>query len=589
MHSQIKVEYVEKTKKLALTSGFHMADVLREFPSRRFDPKSKRWMLPLVAANIRHFESVRHKYEFVVTEPAAIALNNFEVLNRGPVHVPFPVHAYKFPNLQPYEHQLGMLNDAWGLNCFAWFAEMGTGKTFTTIHYAIARFLAGEIDQVCIVAPSTLRRTWRKELAKYCHITYDYRIHDPKDSGYERWLATKPENGTLRILGVSVEGLGVSENLWKSATRFLSTGRTLTVVDESSRIKNHKALRTQRCIEMGAESAYRGILNGTPIALGLHDLWAQYEFLDPNILGCGDYWAFKSRYVETGGYEGKQIVGYTHVDELMDLVKPYTTVVSKKVLNLPEKIPKTRWIEPTKEQKALFKLIMKGATGDPNEPAIKVENTLERMLRLRQVVGGWLPEARMTLKMVDGLECEIVETVLKPLKENPKLDNLKELIDDHHAGSKFIIWSTFVAEIEAIRDILGERYGADSVECYYGKTQQEDRSRIEDRYCNDPRLRFFIGNPTAAGLGLTLISGESDIMVYYSGTSAFIDRAQSEDRAHRIGQKNTVVVMDLVMEHSVDLLIQDAIARKMDISEFVKERLADGTSTIDLLNSYHED
>lgn len=588
MHSQLKVDYVEKTKKLAVTSGFHMADVLREFPSRRFDPKSKRWMLPLVAANIRHYESVRHKYDFVFTEPAKIALNNFEALSRGPVHIPFPIHVYKFPNLQPFEHQLGMLNDAWGLNCFAWFAEMGTGKTFTTIHYAIARFLAGEIDQVCIVSPSTLRRTWRKELVKYCHIRYDYRIHDPKDPGYERWLAEKPAPGTLRILGVSVEGLGVSENLWQSATRYLHTGRTLTVVDESSRIKNHKALRTQRCIEMGAESTYRGILNGTPIALGLHDLWAQYEFLDPNILGCGDYYAFKSRYVETGGYEGKQIIGYTHVDELMDLVKPYTTVVSKKVLNLPEKIPKIRWVEPTAEQKKLFKIIVKGAQHS-TDPVIKVENTLERMLRLRQVVGGWLPEAHVTRKVIDGLECDIIETVLKPLKENPKLDALFEFIEDHKDGNKFIIWSTFVNEIEAIRDQLSERYGPGSVECYYGQTRMEERAGIEDRYCKDPTLRFFIGNPTAAGLGLTLISGESDVMVYYSGTSAFIDRSQSEDRAHRIGQRNSVVVMDFVMESSVDKLIQEAIERKMDISEFVKQRLADGASAIDLLNSYHNE
>jgi SNF2 family DNA or RNA helicase len=339
---------------------------------------------------------------------------------------------------------------------------------------------------------------------------------------------------------------------------------------------------------MGGESAYRGVLNGTPIALGLHDLWAQYEFLDPNILGCGDYWAFKSRYVETGGYEGKQIVGYTHVDELMDLVKPYTTVVSKKVLNLPEKIPKTRWIEPTAEQKKLFKLILKGAESSA-DPIIKVENTLERMLRLRQVVGGWMPEAHAVVKVIDGLECTVLETVLKPLAVNPKMNDLMEMIDDHFAGNKFIIWSTFVSEIEHIRDQLAAKYGPESVECYYGKTEMGARADIEDRYCRDPKLRFFIGNPTAAGLGLTLISGENDVMVYYSGTSAFIDRSQSEDRAHRIGQKNTVVVIDMVMEQSVDLLIQDAIARKMDISEFVKERLSDGSSAIDLLNKYHEE
>lgn len=338
----------------------------------------------------------------------------------------------------------------------------------------------------------------------------------------------------------------------------------------------------------------RGILNGTPIALGLHDLWSQYEFLDPNILGCGDYWSFKNRYVEMGGYrdaEGRamQIVGYTNVNELMDLVQPYTKIVSKKVLNLPPKIPKERWIEPTKEQKALFKLIIKGSLGLPDEADIKSDNTLERMLRLRQVVGGWLPRAHRSIETgPDGIEMEVVKTILEPLEKNPKMDDLFEMIKDNFNGNKFIIWSTFVHEIEYIRDNLSFAYGPASVECYYGKTAMEDRSRIEDRYCNDTSMRFFIGNPSAAGLGLTLISGENDVMVYYSGTSAFIDRAQSEDRAHRLGTINSVVVMDLLMEKTVDVVIKDATDRKMDLSEFVKERLSDGSSVIKLLEKIHE-
>lgn len=592
MHSQIKVEYIEKSKRLAMTCGLYMNDVMREYPSRKFDPKTKRWLMPLVAANIRHYEATKHKYDYQVTEPAAVALNNFSVLSAGPKHVPFPAHVYDFGDRTPFEHQLDMLNLAWGLPAWAWFAEMGTGKTFAAIHLAFAKFKAGEIDRVAIVAPSTLRRTWLKELKKYASGPYDYRIHSPKDPGYERWCAEPNEPGTLKLLGVSVEGLGVSEGLFESAKLFWTGRPSLRVaclVDESSRIKNHKALRTGRTIELGGMSAVRGILNGTPIALGLHDLWAQYEFLDPNILGCGDFWAFKNRYVEMGGFEERQIVGYTNVNELMDLVQPYTKVVSKKVLNLPPKIPKERYVEPTPEQRALFKLIIKGSTGDPNDADIKVENTLERMLRLRQVVGGYLPRAHRKMEIgPDGIEQEVVTTVLEPLKTNPKMDDLFEMIRDNHLGNKFIIWSTFVHEIEFIRDALAETYGAESVECYYGKTPMEDRSRIEDRYCRDGSMRFFIGNPTAAGLGLTLISGENDVMCYYSGTSAFIDRAQSEDRAHRLGTVNSVVVMDLLMEKSVDMVIKEATDRKMDLSEFVKERLSDGTSMIKLLEKFHE-
>ena len=109
------------------------------------------------------------------------------------------------------------------------------------------------------------------------------------------------------------------------------------------------------------------------------------------------------------------------------------------------------------------------------------------------------------------------------------------------------------------------------------------RSKIEDRYCKDPSLRFFVGNPAAAGLGLTLISGENDVMVYYSGTHAYIDRAQSEDRAHRIGQTNSVTVVDLVAEKTVDELIMASIREKCDIETFVTTKIREGASVDSLL------
>ena len=96
-------------------------------------------------------------------------------------------------------------------------------------------------------------------------------------------------------------------------------------------------------------------------------------------------------------------------------------------------------------------------------------------------------------------------------------------------------------------------------------------------------MRFFIGNAVAAGLGLTLISGQNDVMVYYSGTNAYIDRAQSEDRAHRIGQKNSVTVIDLVMERTVDEAIQQSIEAKMGIEEYVIDRIKNG---VDMSNMF---
>lgn len=567
--NSISVDYDAKTKRLHMAVGFHLADVARGYPSRRFIPKSKKWAMPIIRTNINHLNETRHIYDYRLTELAEDAVKNFQKLSEGPKYIPFPYYAYDFTDCEkkfpPMEHQRKMLDKVWNLPAAAWFAKMGTGKTYAAIHLAAARFKAGLIDSVVVVAPSTLRTVWKKEFAKFSTVPYDFRTHESKARWYAEFCKEQTP-GEMKILAVSVEGLGVSEGLYDSVCGFFPGRSVMLIIDESSRIKNPAAQRTQRTINFRDAAKYKIILNGTPIALGMQDLWSQYEALDPNIIGSGDYWAFKTRYVEMGGYEQRQIVGYKNVEELMLLIEPYTVEVGKDVLSLPPKMMKQRYVSATPEQKQLLRLIKRGSDGDPNSPLIKVDNVLERVLRWRQVVGGWLPR----------MDSKTERVTLEPLKENPKMDDLFELIGDHFAGSKFIIWSTFIHELDHIAAELGKRYGSEAVSLYYGATDRDERSRIEDRYCNDGTLRFFVGNPATAGLGLTLVSGMHDIMVYYSGTNAYIDRAQSEDRSHRIGQHHTVTVVDITMEKTVDESIIAATAEKMGIEEYIMKRLATG-------------
>lgn len=571
MNPIVKVSYDAKSRRLVMVCPFFLADAMRNFPSRRFDPKSKSWKVPLTAANVRHMEGSRKVIGYKLSEEAQNAIANLAKLSAGPTVIPFPHDTYGYERslsgFSPMDHQKRMLDRSWGLSASAWIAKMGTGKTFAAVHLACARFLHGQINRVVIICPSTLRTTWRKELAKYATVPYDFRIHETKAGWYEEWLKDDSRrSGRLQILAVSVEGLGVSPKLYESVCSSFVGRDVLAIVDESSRIKNNKALRTGRAILLGGTAKYRMILNGTPIAIGMEDLWAQYEFLDPNILGCGDYWSYKTRYVELGGFEGKNVIGYKNVEELMSLIEPYTVEVGKDVLNLPPKVMKVRYIEATKEQKALLKLIKKGTSPDPAAPLIKVQNSLERNLRFRQVVGGWLPRQNP----------ETEETTLEPLKENPKMDAFLEMVDDNWKGTKFIIWSTFKHELEHIATQLQKRYGENSGGLYYGATSKEERSNIEDKYCNDKSFRWVVANPATAGLGLTFISGENDVMVYYSGTSAYIDRAQSEDRSHRIGQQNSVTVVDMVMENTIDEVTIESIAAKMDVEEYIMTRLKEG-------------
>jgi SNF2 family DNA or RNA helicase len=134
---------------------------------------------------------------------------------------------------------------------------------------------------------------------------------------------------------------------------------------------------------------------------------------------------------------------------------------------------------------------------------------------------------------------------------------------DEHDG-KAIIWSRFRHDIQSIVAMLKKKYGEHAAAGYFGDTGDEERNDIVRNF-QDPShpLRFFIGNPATAGYGLTLT--EANLVVYYANDFNLETRIQSEDRAHRIGQKNPVTYVDLITEGTIDERIVQSLRTKIDI------------------------
>jgi len=117
--------------------------------------------------------------------------------------------------------------------------------------------------------------------------------------------------------------------------------------------------------------------------------------------------------------------------------------------------------------------------------------------------------------------------------------------------------------------------GEDSIVEYYGKTESEIRQESIEKF-QDPRspVRFFVGNPQTGGYGITLTAAST--VIYYSNGYDLEKRLQSEDRAHRIGQKKSVTYIDLIAEKTVDEKIVKALRKKINIaSEVLGEELRD--------------
>ena len=129
---------------------------------------------------------------------------------------------------------------------------------------------------------------------------------------------------------------------------------------------------------------------------------------------------------------------------------------------------------------------------------------------------------------------------------------------------KFIIWANYVQNIESIINLLKKNYNSDSVVSIYGEITPEQRQDAVRRFQEDDKCRFFVGNPSTGGYGLTLT--KASYVVYFSNSYNLEVRQQSEDRAHRIGQSKNVLYIDLVAEKTIDELIIASLKNKIKIS-----------------------
>jgi SNF2 family DNA or RNA helicase len=150
--------------------------------------------------------------------------------------------------------------------------------------------------------------------------------------------------------------------------------------------------------------------------------------------------------------------------------------------------------------------------------------------------------------------------------KSDKFDELLGALEE--VDGKVIIWANYTYDIQMIERSLAKEYGTASVRSYYGQTTPDERQQIvKDFQDPDHPLRFFVGQPRTGGYGLTLT--EASTVIYFSNNYDLEVRLQSEDRAHRIGQKNNVTYIDIVTEGTVDEKILRALREKINIATLV--------------------
>jgi len=449
---------------------------------------------------------------------------------------------------KPFEHQREALKQGAESNNFAYFMEMGTGKTKVSIDNASYLFTQNKVKHVIVIAPNSVYLNWKKEIETHCSV--DYKIMAHKVDTMISPQLSDPLKLTWYLF--NVEAMSHKSGLKKVKELLTASHETMMIIDEATTIKNRTAKRTKNIIELGKTVAYKRILTGSPVTKSPLDLYSQVAFLNRDLVGHQSFYTFRARYavmheIDMGGRSVLLPKYYTNLEELEQNIKKFSYRCRKvECLDLPEKLYTQHYINLKEEHQRAYNQLKQNAWAVIQNEEVSYSNKLTEILKLHQCVNGHV-------KTDDN---KIIEF------DDPKLDQLMEVIQENEG--KFIIWANYIYNIEKIIKILKDRYGNDSVVSVYGAIDAEQRIRNVKRFENDNTVRFFVGNPSTGGYGLNLVS--ASYVVYYSNSYNLEVREQSEDRAHRIGQDKNVLVIDLIIKDSVDEMIISALKNKIKLS-----------------------
>jgi SNF2 family DNA or RNA helicase len=465
---------------------------------------------------------------------------------------------YKF-KLKPYKHQLTALEKSWNKQTYAYFMEMGTGKTKVLIDNMSMLYDKGKINGALIIAPKGVIKTWHEqELPTHLpsHVENVTVLWQPNITKKQQAsLDLLSMTGTeLHILIMNVEALSTVKGK-EFAFKFLNSHSALMAVDESTTIKTPSARRTKNIIKLGKMAKYRRIMTGSPVTKNPLDLYTQCEFLDPWLLDFTSYYAFRNRYAEMktlhlSGRSIQVVHKFQNLGELSDRLKDFSyRVLKEDCLDLPEKIFVKRHIELTADQKKIYEEMKKKAVAHMNGKVASTMTVLTQLMRLQQITCGHFVAD-------DGTHHAVASNRLKEL-----MDVLEE------TEGKAIIWAHWQRDVNGILSEVKKKYGQDSIVDYYGVTPQEERQPNIKKFQDDPRCRFMVGTPSTGGYGITLTAANT--VIYYSNGYDLEKRLQSEDRAHRIGQQKPVTYVDLIAVDTVDVKIVQALRKKINIASQV--------------------
>jgi SWI/SNF-related matrix-associated actin-dependent regulator 1 of chromatin subfamily A len=436
----------------------------------------------------------------------------------------------KYSNRPPLEHQKEAIQKLVENKKFILADDMGLGKTTSTIIAA----LEANSKKVLIICPATLKINWKREIENYS----DKSIYIAEGKNFNT-------DADYVIINYDIIK-NFHDPKKKDDSEILKANFDLVIVDEAHYIKNGQAQRTKLINDLVKTVDRLWLLTGTPMTSRPMDYFNLLSLVDSPV--SKNWMAYAIRYCQgyqfnVGGRKVWNITGASNLDELRE--RTAATILRRlkeNVLDLPDKIITPVYLRlKSKNYEEVMGEYYDWYDKNPDESkSLTVQ--FSKLTKVRQIIAD--EKISQTI--------EIAENIIEQDK-------------------KVIIFCNFT---DSLNKII-EHFGKSAVKLD-GSMSKPERQRSVDEFQDNPKVKVFVGNIKAAGVGITLTSAEAVIMNDLSFLPS--DHAQAEDRAYRYGQKNNVLVYYPIFENTIEGVIYDILNNKKQVIATV---MGDNQTTTD--------
>lgn len=455
--------------------------------------------------------------------------------------------------------QLEALNRARGKRGFAYFMEMGLGKTLTALADLAHNAVDHPSTRSVVLCPNSFKTGWVDEVEKWGMNVTPHVFTSGADS-VNRAFVNRGHNG-IPMLIVNYEAIR-STDTQEMIRDFIKGKPSMIIADESVQIKTYDSAQTKAALSLSKDFTWRRILSGKPMVQGPHDLWAQARFIGE--FDGINYFAFRARHCKMGGFKGKQVVGARDPEQLARIIEPWSFKAEKKDWSdLPPKVYTTREYSLTPELNHHFNTMLHDFMVWLEDDMVTVDIAISKYIKLSQIQCGFVIDE-------SGKATQLVSD-----EANPRLNLLRKVVDEEVSG-KVVIPYHHRHSGSMLRRALAHMNPAVIAGAEYMGEAGIDVQSEKNRFNNDPNCRVILVQTRAGKYGHTLLGGPEpanrcQTTVFFENTYSLDDRSQVEDRNHRTGQTaDSVTYVDLVGTQ-IDKSMVKALQRKEDVYQSIMQ------------------